>query len=214
MLKKKLRLKICGMREFDNVSDVAALKPDYMGFIFYPESPRFVKTMAYELMCMAKSFYVEPVAVFVNVSAVSVLKYAEMYGFSNVQLHGNETPETCIALREEGLKVIKAFSIDNCLDLEETKFYRDCCDYFLFDTKTSSYGGSGSKYNWRVLQKYNGSTPFFLSGGIGPNDADSILAFEHPGFLGIDINSRFETRPGLKDIQLLKSFINQLNSKI
>jgi Phosphoribosylanthranilate isomerase len=95
--------------------------------------------------------------------------------------------------------------------LDETKPYRDCCDYFLFDTKTPAYGGSGKQYNWSILQDYNGVTPFFLSGGIGPNDAERILSFKHPGLLGIDINSRFEIKPALKDVRLISTFINQLN---
>jgi phosphoribosylanthranilate isomerase len=212
MLNGNLKLKICGMREPDNISEVSALKPDYMGFIFYPESPRFVNTLSYNMAHLISILEVEPVAVFVNASIASIRQITELYSFTTVQLHGNETPEICIALREYGLKVIKAFSINDRLDLEETKPYRGCCDYFLFDTKTPEYGGSGIQYNWRILQDYNGATPFFLSGGIGPNDTERILTFKHPGLLGIDINSRFEIKPALKDVRLISTFINQLNS--
>jgi len=199
------------MREPDNVSEVAVLKPDYMGFIFYAESPRFVNALAYNIVHLVSILDIEPVAVFVNASIDSIQQITELYGFTTVQLHGNETPEICIALRENGLKVIKSFSINDRLDLDETKPYRDCCDYFLFDTKTPAYGGSGKQYNWSILQDYNGVTPFFLSGGIGPNDAERILSFKHPGLLGIDINSRFEIKPALKDVRLISTFINQLN---
>jgi phosphoribosylanthranilate isomerase len=200
------------MREPDNILEVAALKPDYMGFIFYPESPRFVKSLTYEVVYLASMHDIEPIPVFVDASVSSILQVVEVYHFLNVQLHGHETPATCAALRENGLNVIKAFSISDSKDLEVSKLYRDCCDLFLFDTKSPVYGGSGNHYDWNILQDYDEAIPFFLSGGIGPNDAKKILAFEHPQLFGIDINSQFETKPALKDVRLIKSFIDQLNS--
>ena len=212
MPNRKLKLKICGMREPDNILEVTALKPDYMGFIFYPESPRFVKSLTYEVVHLASMHDIEPIPVFVDASVSSILQVVEVYHFLNVQLHGHETPSTCAALREKGLNVIKAFPLANAQDLERTKLYRDCCDYFLFDTKSLVYGGSGNHYDWDILQNYNETVPFFLSGGIGPNDAKKILAFEHPQLFGIDINSQFEIKPALKDVRLIKTFIDQLNS--
>jgi len=211
MPNRKLKLKICGMREPDNILEVTALKPNYMGFIFYPESPRFVKSLTYEVVHLALMHDIEPIPVFVDASVTSILHAIEIYPFTIVQLHGHETPETCAALRENGLNVIKAISLSDSKDLEVSKLYRDCCDLFLFDTKTQDYGGSGNSYDWNILQDYDEDIPFFLSGGIGPDDAKKVLAFNHPSLFGIDINSRFEIKPALKDVRLIKSFIDQLN---
>jgi phosphoribosylanthranilate isomerase len=211
MRRSKLKLKICGMREPKNVLEVASLELDYMGFIFYPKSPRFIESLNYTVMHLASLHYVEPIPVFADASVTSILHATEIYPFTIVQLHGHETPETCATLRENGLNVIKAISLSDSKDLEVTKLYRGCCDLFLFDTKSEVYGGSGNSYDWNILQEYDEDIPFFLSGGIGPKDAKKVLAFHHPRLFGIDINSQFEIKPALKDVRLIKSFIDRLN---
>jgi len=201
------------MRECTNISDIAALKPDFMGFIFYPKSPRHVGLLDVERVSFVKSLGIEPVAVFVNASLVSMIQTVDLYDFTHIQLHGNETPEVCRALKEKGVKVLKAFSIADPSDLEGVHVFDPCCDYFLFDTKTSVPGGSGCKFDWNILNAYTGTTPFFLSGGIGPNDVEQIRNVHHPLFFGIDVNSRFETQPAQKDAALLKKFIDQFIPK-
>lgn len=201
------------MRECTNISDIAALKPDFMGFIFYLKSPRFVGALDDEMVQYAKSQGIEPVAVFVNASLLTMIQIVDLYGFTHIQLHGNETPEVCSALKEKGIKVLKAFSIADISDLKATQAYDQCCDYFLFDTKTSIPGGSGCQFDWNILNAYTGTTPFFLSGGIGPDDVEQIRNVHHPMFFGIDVNSRFEIQPAQKDAELLKIFIDQLISK-
>lgn len=213
MINNKLKLKICGMRERDNVVEIAALKPDYMGFIFYPKSPRFVDTLAWNVVEYLHERAIVAVAVFVNASVESIAQIVEVYGFTHIQLHGSESPEVCAKLRAKGLTVLKAFAIAEPSDLEATKVYQDCCDYFLFDAKTSSFGGSGHQFDWNILFHYSGKTPFFLSGGIGSDDVAQVRNFKHPRLAGIDLNSRFEIQPALKDVGLLQSFINQLISE-
>lgn len=209
----RLKLKICGMRESENVAEVVPLKPDYMGFIFYLKSPRFVGALGGRLIQAVKEEGIEPVAVFVDASQETVVQIAELYGFTHVQLHGKETPETCLALKAKGLTVLKAFNVADSSDLQILGYYKGCCDYFLFDTKSALPGGSGHSFDWALLKGYSGSTPFFLSGGIGPQDVDKVKAFDHPMLYGIDLNSRFESQPALKDVALLKNFIDQLISK-
>lgn len=213
MINNGLKLKVCGMRDGDNVSEVAALNPDYMGFIFYLKSPRFVGALSENLVSSLKNKGIEPVAVFVNASVAFVTQISELYGFTSVQLHGHETPETCMDLRAKGLKVLKAFNIADFSDMHKTEAYQNCCDYFLFDTKSALPGGSGHPFDWNLLKGYAGITPFFLSGGIGPDDAEKVRLFDHPMLFGIDLNSRFETALALKDVSLLNSFIDQLTSK-
>jgi phosphoribosylanthranilate isomerase len=195
------------MREPSNISEVAALNPDYMGFIFYFESSRFVEMMVFYVAQRLKQQGIEPVAVFVNPSVAYVLHIREKYGFTHVQLHGRETPQTCAELKSMGLQVWKAFSVENAEDLEKTEDYEGTCSHYLFDTKSNLPGGSGKQFDWSILDNYTGETPFFLSGGIGPDDVDRIKAFAHPKLVGIDVNSKFETRPAHKDAELLKSFI-------
>jgi phosphoribosylanthranilate isomerase len=205
-----LKLKVCGMREPSNISEIAALKPDYMGFIFYFKSSRFVEMMVFYVAQRLKMQGIEPVAVFVNPSAAYVQHIHEKYGFTHIQLHGRETPQLCAELQSKGFHVWKAFSVETSEDLKKTKDYEGCCDAFLFDTKSNLPGGSGKQFDWDILSEYSGQTPFLLSGGIGPEDAERIGHFQHPRLMGIDVNSRFETRPAHKDPALLESFIQSL----
>lgn len=208
---RRLKIKICGMGDPDNCKEIAKLKPDYMGFIRYPESPRYVSEIPLNVIDMLREKGIEPVAVFVNETVRKIIETAARFGISHVQLHGTESPETCMELKESGLIVMKALSIAEKTDLKITSVYEDVCDYFLFDTKVSCFGGSGKSFDWKLLKNYDGEKPFFLSGGIGPDSAIDILKLEHPALTGIDVNSRFETKPGVKDFSLLNSFIQQLN---
>ena len=193
-------IKVCGMREADNIREVEALRPDWMGFIFWEKSKRCVKEFPGYMPVCAKR-----VGVFVDEAIERVRQTAYDYALDLIQLHGHESPEYAAQLRE--WKVIKAFNIASAEDLEQTRAYENVADFFLFDTKGKAIGGNGEKFDWDVLEAYTGATPFLLSGGIGPDDAEKIRNFHHPKCLGIDLNSRFEIEPGLKDIHQLKEFI-------
>ena len=196
-------IKVCGMRDAENICQVEALGIDMMGFIFYPKSSRYVSKHPEYLPTKCKR-----IGVFVDEDIEQVKHIAEEFALNLIQLHGSESPEYAQRLRD--WKVIKAFNIATKEDLEATKPYEGLVDYFLFDTKGKSAGGNGEKFNWNVLSNYKGNTPFLLSGGIGPDDAGRIKVFQHPKCIGIDLNSRFETAPALKDINKLKSFIQAL----
>ncbi|MCR5003967.1 MAG: phosphoribosylanthranilate isomerase [Bacteroidales bacterium] len=196
-------IKVCGMTDGDNIRRAEALGADLIGFIFYPKSPRKVRALPSFLP--RKS-----VGVFVNSSYEEIMVQNIRFGFQYVQLHGKETPAFCRELRDCGFKVIKAFSIATERDVRLTKDYEDCCDYFLFDTKCDSVGGSGRTFDWAILRKYEGRTPFLLSGGLSLDNIEEIRAFSHPKLAGYDLNSKFETEPGIKDIEKLKEFIEKI----
>ena len=195
------------MREADNIRDVEALGIDMMGFIFWPKSSRYVSQCPDYLPKRVKR-----VGVFVDEDPEQVKRLADDYGLDYIQLHGQESPSYIFQLR--GLHVIKAFNISTAEDLIQTQSYEGLVDYFLFDAKGKSVGGNGEKFNWDVLDAYDGETPFLLSGGISPDDAERVLAFHHPKCIGIDLNSRFELSPGLKDVAKLKEFMYNLNTEI
>jgi len=206
-----MKIKICGMKIPENILAVAALQPDFMGFIFYPKSPRFAEPLDIAtLNALPQS--IKKIGVFVNENMENILTFVYKYKLDGVQLHGTELVGMCKEFRESGLIVIKAFPIAEAYNFKVTKPYEGACDYFLFDTKTDAYGGSGLKFNWKMLDEYKGQTPFLLSGGIAADDAEAILKIEHPKFAGIDLNSRFELKPGLKNIDLLKTFILELKN--
>jgi len=193
----------------ENIRAVAALQPDFMGFIFYPKSPRYAEPLDFStLNALPKS--IKKIGVFVNEDMEDILTIATKYDLDGVQLHGTELVEMCRELRKAGFIVIKAFPVAEAYNFKVTKAYEDTCDYFLFDTKTDAYGGSGVKFNWGMLDEYVGETPFLLSGGIAADDAEAILKIEHPKLTGIDLNSKFEVKPGEKNVALLKGFIQQL----
>jgi len=202
------------MRDPENISGVAATLPDYLGFIFYPKSQRFVgfEPLPKGLSIVPDS--VKKVGVFVDELPVKVLEIYQNWNLDVVQLHGNETPEYCQQIQDSGITVFKAFSVDEHFDFNLLDAYSGVCNYFLFDTKGQLPGGTGQKFNWKLLDKYKGNVPFFLSGGIGPDDLDAVLNFSHPQLFGIDINSGFEISPALKDLEKVKSFISGSRSKI
>jgi phosphoribosylanthranilate isomerase len=209
-LKEKLKIKVCGMRDKANIETLVQLPIDYIGFIFYPQSPRFVgeRIEPSAISIIPKS--IKKVGVFVNATIHEVLCKAEENALDCLQLHGSETPDYCNALKEKGFIVIKAFKAEPELLTCETAEYRYACDYLLFDTPTSKHGGSGIKFNWDILKQQKLSLPFFLSGGIAPGDEDAVNTLDVKGLYAIDINSRFETEPGLKNIDSIKNFISHI----
>ena len=201
-------VKVCGMRDPNNIRQVDALPGvDWMGFIFWQKSKRYVSEPPKNMPTNKKC-----VGVFVDEDMEQVKRMAREYALDIIQLHGHESPDYCQQLRE--WKVIKAFNIATPSDLESTKPYEGIADYFLFDTKGKSVGGNGEKFDWSVLNNYEGKTPFLLSGGIGPDDAERINAFHHPQLAGIDLNSGFETSPAMKDPALLRTFLQIVKSSI
>ncbi|MBQ8867292.1 MAG: phosphoribosylanthranilate isomerase [Bacteroidaceae bacterium] len=201
-------VKVCGMREAENIHAIESLKIDFMGFIFYPKSPRYVKEKPDYL-----PVHCQRVGVFVNASKAEILNRTKDFDLDFVQLHGDESPEQCAALKAEGLQVIKAFPIGQDYDWKNTCIYKGVADYFLFDTACPSYGGSGRRFDWKILKDYSDDTPFLLSGGIRPERLNDVLAFHHPMLAGIDLNSGFETSPGMKDVSLLNEFVNNLKKE-
>ena len=205
-----LAIKICGMKFPENLLAVVALRPDFMGFIFYPKSPRYAEPLDIETInSIPKS--IKKIGVFVNESLENILTVVYKYNLDGVQLHGSENVEICRKLKDTGLLVLKAFPIADAYNFNVTKTYEGACDYFLFDTKTEAYGGSGVKFDWQILNKYKGQTPFLLSGGIAADDSEAILKIEHPKFAGIDLNSKFEISPGFKNVKLLNKFLQALS---
>lgn len=210
-----MKVKVCGMKYLDNIAELCNLSIDYIGMIFYSKSPRYIETIPsiniQRLKDITASANIQRIGVFVNEDIQYVLDKAKEYQLDYVQLHGNESPEYCKEIQKK-VAIIKAFSISSSNDFINIEQYSDCCEYFLFDTKTESYGGSGKKFNWSMLDKYTGIIPFFLSGGISLTDVEHVKAMIHPLLYGIDVNSRFEKEPGIKDIELLTQFLNKLKS--
>jgi phosphoribosylanthranilate isomerase len=178
-----------------------------MGFIFFPRSERFVRPDIYELISQLP---VKKTGVFVNAPTDDIINTADVCRLDYIQLHGDEPAETCRLLKDKGLGIIKAFRISNEADFALTADYEMLADYFLFDTQSEKYGGSGIRFDWSLLRDYTGNTPFLLSGGIRPESADDILNLHHAMFAGIDLNSGFETSPAIKDANLLHAFIRKL----
>jgi len=203
-------IKICGMRDPDNIREMLTLNPDFMGFIFYSKSPRFVMSPE-SLQNIYFGQNTQKTGVFVNATEEEIMHTVKLYDLHAVQLHGEESVNLCRSLRKNGLLVLKAFQINSAEDFDATFEYNHQVDYFLFDTKSASYGGSGSKFDWSLLEAYKGDIPFFLSGGIGTDDVEAIQMINHPYFRGVDLNSRFEIAPAIKDYILLKQFIKKFN---
>ena len=210
------------MREPDNITALASLPVDMVGFIFYRKSARYIGDKL--LRWLEKQGKLlegkKRVGVFVNAEVEEVLNAVHDYELDFVQLHGDESPEYCMLLRSiseatsmRKFSIIKAFQVVDGFDFSHLNAYSPHCAYFLFDTKGEGYGGTGKQFDWGMLQMYHGLTPFLLSGGIGPDSAAALRDFQHPQFYGVDINSRFETKPGQKDIGQIAAFIQELNKE-
>ena len=203
----ELVIKVCGLTDGENIRAVERLGVEYTGFIFYAPSPRCARTLP--------SYLPEQhcrVGVFVDAAYQEIEHRCQEWGLGTVQLHGTEPLELCRRLKASGLKVIKAFDIgpEEARLTQRTSPYASVCDFFLFDTHTKGYGGSGRSFDWSILDQYQGPVPFLLSGGIGPHSVPDIRRIRHPFFAGIDLNSRFESAPGMKDISLLRTFLAEL----
>jgi phosphoribosylanthranilate isomerase len=201
---KKMKLKICGMKYPDNILEVGSLLPDYMGFIFWQKSARYFDGVMPNL---PKS--IKKTGVFVNESIAVIVTKTAKYDLQAVQLHGHESVEFCSELKTKfgaAIEIIKVFSADENFDFSVLKPYESVCDYFLFDTKGKLPGGNGTTFDWKILDNYPSTKPFFLSGGIGIDELDSIKEISKTNLplYAIDINSKFEIEPGLKNIQLCR----------
>ena len=205
-----MKIKVCGLRDADNIKAVAALEPDYMGFIFYNKTPRFVDDIAVDILDAIPS-HINKTAVFVDESAKKILALIDKYNFDFVQLHGNETPAFCKALGDQAI-IIKAFGVNNEFDFIQLSKYKNKVDLFLFDAKTDIHGGSGKTFDWGVLDKYKMDIPFFLSGGLSPDNLEEVKKITHPQFYGVDLNSKFETSPGIKDVEKLEKAFTMLKN--
>ena len=232
-------IKVCGMRDAQNIREVSQLGVDMIGMIFYPKSSRYVEMQSSHAGIIpdyakedigasdssgsssesvsTSSKSPARVGVFVDDMVQNIVTRVVNYHLDYVQLHGNEPREMCENLRSTldpdirpGIKIIKAISVSDALDIQKYKEYVGAVDLFLFDTKCKTVGGSGQQFDWQVLEQYDGEVPFLLSGGIGPEDASRLHAFHHPKCIGIDLNSRFEIEPGVKDVEKLKGFLNEI----
>lgn len=203
-----LKLKVCGMKFAANIAAVAALQPDYLGFIFYEKSPRFISDVSAELIKYIPS-EIKTVGVFVDEDLDVVKKKVNLYQLKAVQLHGSESSEYAGELKSafNGLEVVKAFGVDEDFDFAVLENYNDSVDYFLFDTKTKGHGGSGKTFDWKILESYTLDKPYFLSGGIDLEHAGAIAGISDERLYALDINSRFETEPGVKDVERIKAFV-------
>ena len=200
------------MRDPGNIQEIVLAMPDFIGFIFYPKSKRFVGAEFSAEVLKIVPEPVKKVGVFVDEPSNKVIVTCQQLGLEVTQLHGSESPEYCRQVQQSGLTVFKAFSVDDQFDFEKLNVYSGVCDYFLFDTKGNVPGGTGQKFNWQLLQNYRGDVPFFLSGGIGPEDVKAIRHFGHPRWCGLDINSGFEIEPALKDAAKVQKFIKEIRN--
>ncbi len=200
------------MRDKENINSIKSLEPDYMGFIFYAKSPRYIGVdyNTEDISNLPKN--IKRVGVFVNASEQEINMAVARYELNAVQLHGSESVELCLLVKQMGVEVIKAFQVDENFDFLDVKPYDEACDFYLFDTKTKNYGGSGHKFDWKILDNYNNHKPIFLSGGISNNDIEDILKLQHLNIYAVDINSKFETAPALKNIKLVSDFINEIRN--
>ena len=208
-----LKCKVCGITDPKNAEEVGALRPDYMGFIFYPRSLRYVGNQPDPALFSAVPGGIAKTAVFVNEYYERMIDVTGKFGIHYIQLHGMESPETCTALRSHGLKVIKVFPGDQVHNTRLLKDYEEAADYFLFDTPAKSHGGSGRKFDWSRLDECKCRKRFFLSGGIAVDDAEQLRQLDLKGLFAVDINSRFETVPGVKDPVLVGDFIKRLRNE-
>lgn len=220
-------IKVCGMREADNIRAVEQLGIDWIGLVFCPSSPRYVQHVSsragiipdYSSLSedVISASPAKRVGVFVDDMPQNIVTAVVNYHLDIVQLHGSESPVMIDNLRRtidpdihQGIKVMKAIALSTVDDLALCNDYEKVVDYFLFDTKGKNAGGNGVSFDWKILKSYKGKVPFLLSGGIGPDDAAKVKAFSHPQFMGIDLNSRFEKAPGEKDVILLEQFVQQV----
>lgn len=207
-----MKIKVCGMKDSGNIIDLAQLKPDYLGLIFYSQSKRFAANLDKDLLSSLPDS-IKLTGVFVNETIDQIISKIDEYDLNAVQLHGSESVIYCQQFKEllrvrlpfRKLEIIKAFGIFPGFDFNQLTQFNDVVDYFLFDTKTAEHGGSGITFDWKILDHYSGLKPYFLSGGLSPENISEINNLVSKKLYGIDLNSKFELEPGLKDINSLKS---------
>lgn len=205
-----MEIKICGLTDVNNISDILDLNPDYIGFIFYPASPRYMEDKLSPENIISLRSNTKKTGVFVDSDFYEISGIYWKYNLDIVQLHGEESPELCKQLKSSGMEIIKAFRVKEGFDFRSIADYIPYCRYFLFDTYTHLHGGSGKKFDWKIVNAYDLGHPFFLSGGISPLDAEEISGISHPSLRGVDLNSRFEDSPGIKNIAKLEKFIKKV----
>lgn len=207
-----MKIKVCGIATIEQLQALQELAVDYAGMIFYEKSKRFVGEAFNNVLAMVKRLTIAKVGVFVNAEMEVVQQAIADYGLTAVQLHGDETDEFCLDLMDKA-EVIKVFRIADQQDIDALVApYQEVCHYYLFDTDTGAYGGSGLQFDWSVLKEAAINKPFFLSGGIGLEDIEKVKAFQHPYFYAVDVNSRFEVGPGVKNMDQVARFIKELNT--
>lgn len=202
-----MEIKVCGMRNPENVRQLCQLPISYIGFIFHPQSSRFVGEDFDVAVTRSVPKGIKKVGVFVDATPEYVLSKVDKYDLECVQFHGKENPAFCEFMKNELITTIKAFGVDDTFDFRQILPYRNACDYILFDTKSPVHGGTGNKFNWDVLRAYIYDMPVFLSGGISVDDVDAIKKLEWLNIKAVDINSKFETQPAMKDIEAVKKFV-------
>ncbi|MBC5991798.1 phosphoribosylanthranilate isomerase [Pontibacter cellulosilyticus] len=207
-----MKIKVCGMRNPENIRHVAELMPDYMGFIFYKGSKRYAENSITPQLLAELPKSIKKTGVFVNASTESIKAIIKKYKLDAVQLHGRETPRQCAEMKELGVEVIKVFSVDDRFVFENTLLYESCADYFLFDTRGQEYGGNGFPFDWELLKGYLSPKPYFLSGGINSENSKQLDKVR-PQPYAIDVNSGFEMEPGLKKVDELRLLFEQLKIK-
>lgn len=208
-MENRLKIKVCGMREAENLEQVCALGPDYVGYIFYPESKRFVGLGPDPALFKIPPPDITKVGVFVNEQIDRIVQLVEELQLDMVQLHGNEPPAYCEELMRLEVPVIKALNPPYSADKED---FTGVVRSLLFDSPGPGWGGTGRKFDWGLIEKQSIPVPFLLSGGIGPEDAKAIGELNQKNLLGVDLNSRFELSPGLKDVGLLKEFFKEIRN--
>jgi phosphoribosylanthranilate isomerase len=201
-----MELKVCGITTTEDIVELITLDISRLGFIFYHQSKRYVYGRLIEEGLQKIPERIKKTGVFVNASVPEIEQAIERYKLDSIQLHGDETPEFCNYFRGKA-EVIKTISIRDKSSFETTRLYHDACDLFLFDTHSENYGGTGRTFNWQWLDAYTTEKPFYLSGGIGLENFREILKINHPALTGIDVNSKFEIRPGIKDVEKIKQLI-------
>lgn len=208
-----IKIKICGMKFPENISQIAGLQPDYLGFIFYNKSLRQFEN---NIPNLPKS--IQKVGVFVNATLSEIEEKVKYHELESVQLHGDESPEFCALIESRLVKVIKAFNIHKEFNFNDLKKYKNSCSYYLFDTKGTKHGGNGNTFDWNILEKYQLNKPYFLSGGISTESIVALKEFFKKEYaqkcVGIDLNSKFETEPGLKNPKALSTFIKTLKQQL
>ena len=204
-----MKIKVCGMNNQENTLSISELKPDFLGFIFWKDSKRYCEKVIETI-----SDSIQKVGVFVNTDYNEIVDKIISHQLNFVQLHGEETADFCLKMKNTNIKVIKSITIDSEFNFNELKYYKNCVDYFLFDTKGKLPGGNGTTFDWKIINEYNQDIPYFLSGGIGLNEWPKLEKFLQSNAAkncyAIDINSRFEDEPGIKNKQKIKEFQEKL----